>query len=286
MKTLLICVGLFFGVASGFADRLLVKPGLVATDWLAENLDNENLRVIDARAGLSAYVPAHLPGAVYLNTETLRFSKGGVPARLLEPERIGELFEKMGIGSEHTVVIYSSADEAFAHAAYIAFILEWLGHDAIGILDGGFEKWKAEGRPVTRELPSHAAARFRVQVNDDLLKNAGQVQGAIGEVALLDARSPEIYRAGHLPSAENYFLRNTLKSDEVPTWKSPEALRAQAADAGADGSQPIVTYCTSGRESAQIWFTLRHVAGFEDVSSYHGSVIDWTARSLPLEGAR
>lgn len=267
------------------ADWPLERPGLVSTGWLAEHLDKPDLRVIDARAALSAYVPEHIPEAVYLNTETVRFSEGGTPARLFSPDRIADIIGGLGIGNDHTVVIYSSGDEAFAHAAYVAYLLEWLGHSAIGVLDGGFEKWKAEGRPVTRDLPSHPPARFEARVNADLLREANEVRSAIdrNSVVLLDARSPDVFQAGHIPSAGNYFLRNTVEGDEVLAWKSPDELRALAVEAGADGSKAIVTYCTSGRESAQIWFTLRHVAGFENVSSYHGSMIDWTAKGLPVK---
>jgi thiosulfate/3-mercaptopyruvate sulfurtransferase len=284
MKTILIFLFLLVaGTVS--AESLLEKPGLVSTAWLARHLDHPDVRVIDARASLGSYVQGHLPGAIYINTETVRFSEGGVPARLLSPELLVGMLGKMGIGNEHTVVIYSSHEESFSHAAYVAYLLEWLGHRAIGVIDGGFEKWQREERPMTKDFPSYKGMEFRANVDDALLKNAGQVQRAIQNesAVILDARSPAIFSAGHLPTARNYFLRETVARNEVWTWKSPEDLRQLAAAAGADGSQPIITYCTSGRESAQIWFTLRHVAGFDEVSSYHGSWIDWTVRGLPVE---
>jgi thiosulfate/3-mercaptopyruvate sulfurtransferase len=91
-------------------------------------------------------VPEHIPGAVHLNTETVRFSKGGIPARLFFPARIANIIGGLGIGNDHTVVIYSSGEEAFAHAAYVAYLLEWIGRSALGGLDGGFEKWKKAAR--------------------------------------------------------------------------------------------------------------------------------------------
>jgi thiosulfate/3-mercaptopyruvate sulfurtransferase len=102
--------------------------------------------VIDARASLVPYVQGHLPGAIYVNTETFRFSEGGVPARLLLPELLAEMLGKMGIGNEHTVAVYCSDEDSFSHAAYVAYLLEWLGHRAIGVVDGGFEKWEREER--------------------------------------------------------------------------------------------------------------------------------------------
>jgi 3-mercaptopyruvate sulfurtransferase SseA len=98
------------------AQPLLDKPSLVTTDWLAKHLNAPNLRIIDARASLRDYLQGHIPNAIYLNTETLRISQGGVPARLLPPERLAEIFGAIGIGNAHTVVVYSSAEDAFAHA--------------------------------------------------------------------------------------------------------------------------------------------------------------------------
>jgi thiosulfate/3-mercaptopyruvate sulfurtransferase len=281
-----ILISLFLLVAGTVsAQSLLEKPGLVSTAWLARHLDHPKVRVIDARDSLGTYVQGHLPGAMYVNTETFRFSEGGVPARLLSPKLLADMLGRMGIGNEHTVAIYSSNEESFSHAAYVAYLLEWLGHRAIGVVDGGFEKWQQEERPLTRDLPSYQRVEFHANVDDALLKNSGQVQRAIKDksAVILDARSPAMFSAGHLPTARNYFLQETLAGNEARTWKSPGELRALAATAGADGSQPIITYCTSGRESAQIWFTLRHVAQFEEVSSYHGSWIDWMVRGLPIE---
>jgi len=267
-------------------DPLLGKPGLVTTEWLAERIDHPALRIIDAREGLRPYIQGHLPGAVYLNTETLRLSEGGVPARLLPPGQLAEIFSKVGIGNGHTVVIYSSGGESFAHATFVAFVLEWLGHRAIGVLDGGYEKWTAEGRAVTGAFPSFDQARFEPSVDPSVMRTAAEVEKAVAErdAVLLDARGPPMYAAGHIPSAGSYFLERTLEGDAVKTWKSPAELRRLARGAGADGMKPVITYCTSGRESSQIWFTLRHVAGLPDVASYAGALIDWTSKGLPLAG--
>jgi thiosulfate/3-mercaptopyruvate sulfurtransferase len=233
MKTILI--SLFLVVAgTTSAQSLLEKPGLVSTAWLARHLDHPELRVIDARAALGSYVQGHLPGAIYVNTETFRFSQGGVPARLLAPELLAEMLGKMGIGNEHSVAIYSSHEESFSHAAYVAYLLEWLGHRAIGVVDGGFEKWQQEERPVTKGFPSYDGVEFRANVDDALLKHAGAVQRAIQDksAVILDARSPALFSAGHLPTARNYFLQETLAGNETRIWKSPEELRKLAAMAG------------------------------------------------------
>ncbi|MEX2382811.1 MAG: sulfurtransferase [Opitutales bacterium] len=267
--------------ASG--ESLLQKPTLVSSDWLAEQIDHPEIRILDARSSLGPYMQGHIPGAIYLNTETLRISEGGVPASLLPPEALAEIFGKLGIGNQHTVVIYSSGEEAFAHAAYLAFVLEWLGHQSVGVLDGGFDKWNAEDRALTSDFPSLERAAFEPRADPALLKKAQDVKNVVSsqDAVLLDARPPQQFEAAHIPSARSFFLERTIEGDDVKTWKSPEDLRRLAAEVGVDGSTPIITYCTSGRQSAQIWFTLRHVAGLTNVSSYDGSWIDWTSKRLP-----
>ena len=280
-----LSAGLFFALAAtASTEALLEKPGLVSTSWLAERMNHSDLRIIDARASLRSYLQGHVPGAVYLNTETVRLSEGGVPARLFPPEQIADIFGKLGIGNRHTVVIYSSADESFSHAAYVAFLLEWSGHRAIGVVDGGVDKWIAEKREVTRKFPLRDPVSFKASLDASLLRTAEEVTSVVARenAVLLDARERQQYDAGHIPTARSFFLDRMLTGEEVKTWKSPGELRALAAEAGALGAKPIITYCTSGRESAQIWFTLRHVAALPNVSSYHGSWIDWTSRGLPV----
>jgi len=273
----------FWSVA--VAQPLLDKPSLVTTEWLAKHLNDPNLRIIDARASLRDYLQGHIPNAIYLNTETLRISQGGVPARLLPPERLAEIFGAIGIGNANTVVVYSSAEDAFAHATYIAFVLELLGHRAIGVLDGGFEKWQAEGRPVSREFPKVTPTLFVARVNPSLRADWLTVWRAVqkGEAQLLDARDPKTFASGHIPSARNAFLRENLQGERVLTWREKEALMARLKALGIDPTKPIVTYCTSGREASQLWFTLRHVLNIPQVVIYDGSWIDWTARKMPRE---
>ncbi len=276
---------LLLTVAASLAQTLLTKPTLVTTDWLAQNLSNPNIRIIDARSNLRDYLDGHIPNAIYLNTETLRISLGGVPARLLPPERLAEIFGAIGVGNHHTVIVYSSSEDAFAHATYIAFVLEFLGHRAIGVLDGGFEKWRTEGRTVTKEIPHFLPTRFIPKVNKQLRADWLSVWQNLHrkEVQILDARPPKAFAEGHIPTALNAFLRENLQGEKVLTWKSKEELVERFKGLGVDIQKPIVTYCTSGREASQLWFTLRHILGVQNVAVYDGSWIDWSTRKLPKE---
>jgi thiosulfate/3-mercaptopyruvate sulfurtransferase len=102
-------------------------------------------------------------------------------------------------------------------------------------------------------------------------------------VQLLDARDPKTFAVGHIPSARNAFLRENLQGDRVLTWRDKEALMARLKALGIDPTKPVITYCTSGREASQLWFTLRHVLNIPQVAVYDGSWIDWTARKMPKE---
>ncbi|MEN3002415.1 MAG: sulfurtransferase [Armatimonadota bacterium] len=270
-----------------WAGPLLEKPTLVSTDWLAAHLNHPNLRIVDARPTLLSYLQGHIPNAIYLHTETLRLARGGVPAQLLPPKRLAEIFGALGIGNQHTVVVYSSGAEgdSFAHATYVAFVLEWLGHKSVGVLDGGFEKWQAEGRPITQQLPQVAPTRFTPRVDTTLPVDATQVWQLIqqGKAQILDARSPQMFEKGHIPTARNAFLRDNLQGDKWLTWRSKEELLARLRALGVDPEKPIIAYCASGREASQLWFTLRHVLELPRVHIYPGSWIDWTARNLPRE---
>ncbi|MCS7223604.1 MAG: sulfurtransferase [Armatimonadetes bacterium] len=266
---------------------LLTQPTLVTTDWLAHHLDHPNLRIIDARPTLRDYLDGHIPKSVYLNTETLRVSLGGVPAQLLPADRLAEIFGAIGVGNHHTVVIYSGADDAFAHATYVAFVLNLLGHRSIGVLDGGLEKWRAEGRPVTTDFPKLMPTRFVPRISQKLRVDWLTLLQSVRrrEAQTLDARSPKAFASGHIPTARNAFLRENLQGDKIVTWKSKEELIQRFQKLGIDLKKPIITYCTSGREASQLWFTLRYILGIDRVLVYDGSWIDWSARKLPKESA-
>jgi thiosulfate/3-mercaptopyruvate sulfurtransferase len=277
----------FWLLTVALGEPLLSRPTLVSTEWLASHLNDPRLRIVDARPALFAYLQGHIPGAVYLHTETLRISRGGVPAQLLSPQRLAEILGAIGIGNEHTVVIYSSGAEGdfFAHATYVAFVLESLGHRAIGILDGGFEKWQSENRPITQQVPRIATARFKPRPNRSMLLDAEQLWKGIQQKSLqvLDARNPQLFAKGHIPSAQNAFLRDNLKGDKALTWRDKTELLNRLQQMGIDPNKPIVAYCTSGREASQLWFTLRYVLELPQVQIYPGSWIDWTARQMPTE---
>jgi thiosulfate/3-mercaptopyruvate sulfurtransferase len=273
---------LTFGCAQSRTDA----PQLISTAQLAQRLNDPNLRIIDARGALATYLQEHLPNALFLSTETLRLTRGGIPGQMLPPERLAEIFGAMGIGAENEVVVYSSAEDAFAAATYTALALLAIGHTRVAVLDGGIEKWKAESRPLSRAIPRFELQTRTAQPNPDLFRTLEWLQKYLDSpepVQVLDARAPQQYQAGHIPTAQNLFLRDLLRSEGgYSVWRSPDEIREKVRQLGIDPARPLVVYCASGREASQVWFTLRALLGIE-AQVYDGSWVEWSALELPSE---
>ena len=274
------------GLLCSFAQSPIDKPQLVSTEWLAQRLENPNLRILDARGALPAYLQEHLPNAIFLNTETLRVSRGGIPGQMLPPERLAEIFGAIGVGAAHEVVVYSSNEDAFSAATYTALALIAIGHTRVAVLDGGFEKWKAENRPLTNKIPTFEVQTLPARPDLQIFRTLEWLQQHLESpepIQLLDARAPQQYQAGHIPTAQNLFLREMLRTEgTLSVWRSPDEIRALLQERGVDTQRPIVTYCNSGREASQLWFTLRYVLGIP-VQTYDGSWVEWRAKNMPIE---
>ena len=268
------------------AQTRIEQPQLISTAQLAQRLNDPNLRIIDARGTLATYLQEHLPNALFLSTETLRITRGGIPGQMLPPERLAEIFGAMGIGADSEVVVYSSAEDAFSAATYTALALMAIGHTRVAVLNGGFEKWKAENRPLTRAIPRFEPQMRTAQPNPDLFRTLEWLQKYLDSpepVQLLDARAPQAYQAGHIPTAQNLFLRDLLRSEGgYSVWRSPDEIRDTVRQLGIDPARPLVVYCNSGREASQLWFTLRALLGIE-AQVYDGSWVEWSALELPSE---
>ncbi len=280
---LLMALGLM--LALGDAQSRMAQVQLLTTAQLAARLNDPNLRLIDARGALPAYLQEHLPNAIFLNTETLRVSRGGIPGQMLPPERLAEIFGAMGIGAENEVVVYSSVEDAFSAATYTALALMAIGHARVAVLDGGIEKWKAENRPLTQAIPRVAPQSYTAQPKPELFRTLEWLQKHLDSpesVQLLDARAPQQYQAGHIPTAQNLFLREMLRSEgNYSVWRSPDEIREKVKQLRIDSGRPLVVYCNSGREASQLWFTLQVLLGIE-AQVYDGSWVEWRANNQPI----
>jgi thiosulfate/3-mercaptopyruvate sulfurtransferase len=169
-------------------------------------------------------------------------------------------------------------------AGWLFFALDYLGHDRISMLDGGVEKWRAEGGPVAVPSPSATTrGSFKPAVRTRLNATSAQVQAQLGggQGALLDARSRKEYDSGRIPGARLVPWQDVYADPKAQLFKSREALVAMFKEAGAAPGMPAITYCQLGLRSSVLYFAAKY-AGL-DVSNYVGSWAEWGALGLPAE---
>ena len=271
---------------------------IIATDSLAALLARGPALVVDVRTDVGLYLRAHLPGAVYLNTEALRASAGGVPNLALPAESYRSLLGRLGVRVDRPVVVYSSGEARNIDATFLAWILAGFGHPAAYVLDGGYAKWEAEGRPTTRAYPQVdttplAAPAFALERATLAQVRASLGRGTGDATLLVDARVPEQYageagaqmRRGHIPGAVNHYWADDLSAGGFGrVWKDRETLRSSYAAQGITPDRDIVVYCNGGLESSHVYFTLRSLLGYPRVRVYDGSWTEWAAHEeLPME---
>src|ERR1700730_13648436 len=213
------------------------KDVLVDADWLSEHLNDESIRIVEVDENPALYAEAHIPGAIGFDwKEDLQDS---VRRDFLGPEAFGELFGSHGVSNEHTIVLYGDRNNWFA--AYTYWYLKYYGHDKVLLLNGPREKWIADGRPVSAEVPGYAPASFSAQPGDDAIRaRREEVLAAIGNATkLVDVRSPAEFsgeliapagyeqegaqRGGHIPGAASIPWAQAVK--EAGTFKSAQELR-------------------------------------------------------------
>lgn len=265
----------------------------IPVGWLAERLGDPHLVIVDCRFnlgqkgdGLAAYQAGHLPGAIYLDLERdlsgpLGTHGGRHP--LPDPGALTSLFSRIGIDETTTVVAYDAQDMAMA--ARLWWLLRYLGHDRVFILDGGFPAWEAAGLPVTQEVPTPSPRTFTPRLRPEMLVTAEQVAARSPETILIDSRAPERYRgevepldpkAGHIPGARHFFFKENLTPDG--TLLAPEALQQRFATLP---DEEIIVYCGSG-VTACVNVLALETAGRQSVKLYAGSWSDWCSRDLPV----
>ncbi len=267
---------------------------LIDPQTLAAHLNDPAWVVLDARFDLAApdkgqtlFHEGHIPGARYVHLDThLSGAKTGANGRhpLPSPEDAATRFGALGIGPGTQVVLYDGDTGMFAARGW--WMLRWLGHQAVAVLDGGFAAWQRAGLPVTTAESPWAPAAFEARVAEDRRVPLTDVEAHLGATAriLVDARANDRFRgenetidpvAGHIPGAVNRFFQLNLTADK--TFKSPEALKAEwaAIVQGPDASR-VVMYCGSGVTACHNLLALEH-AGLPGARLFPGSWSEWCA---------
>lgn len=284
---------------------MLQQDPLVSTDWLAEHMDDPDLRVVDIRGYVDKdtrddgyqqaiyrgareeFDAAHIPGAIYVDwTADITDPDDPVPAQLAPPEEFAGLMSSLGISDATRVVIYDHTGGQFATRLWWALL--YYGHDEAYVLDGGWNKWIAEERPTTDEEPEPEPAEFTPRPRPRWRADAGQALAASesGDALLLDARDRSQYtgevrrgsRGGRIPGA-NHLHADALKDPETGTFLSRGELEQLTREAGVpeDRDAPVVAYCNGGVAATAALFNL-HRLGYTSLSNYDGSWNEWSER--------
>ncbi len=272
------------------------QGALVSTAWLADHLGDPRVRVIDIRGHVlppteppphyfnhyDDYLRSHIPGAMFVDwVHEITDPDDPRHARVAPPARFAGVMRRCGVCPDTWVVAYDDAQGMFA--ARLWWMLNYYGHSRVSVLDGGWQKWVAEGRPVTDELPNVAEGTFVARPQPAWIRLADDVQRVVdGDVAaqLLDVRSSLEFaglasrarRAGHIPGAINLPRTDLVASDG--TLLPPERLQARFIAVGIRPDVPVITYCNAG-VSASFGLLALRVAGFKQSTVYDGSWKEW-----------
>lgn len=262
----------------------------ISKEEVLNHLNNEQVRIVDCRfqlgkpeVGQTQYEKSHIPGAVYFHLEKdlsgVKKEHGGRHP-LPEIKDFQKTLESVGISNETTVIAYDGGDEAFA--ARLWWLMKYVGHEKVQILDGGFDKWEEANYPVDEHVPSYTLSNFKVHIQENILATVEDVRDAIlhRDSTLIDSREQKRYlgieepidkKAGHIPTAIN---KAWMHGFENGFFKSPSDQEKRFNELKKD--QPIIVYCGSGITATPNYIALQQ-AGFKNIKLYAGSFSDWVS---------
>lgn len=260
---------------------------LVSTAWLAENLNNPNVVVVESDEDVLLYATGHIPGAVKIDWHT--DLNDAVLRDYLDGAGFAELLSAKGINRDTTVILYG--DNKNWWAAYALWVFKLFGHEDVRLLDGGRELWIAEGREITTDETNRTRTNYPVVERDDKAIRAyrDDVLAHLGK-PLVDVRSPQEYsgerthmpnypdegalRGGHIPGAASVPWSKAANEDS--TFKShAELAELYIEQEKLNPSEELIAYCRIGERSSHTWFVLKYLLGFADVKNYDGSWTEW-----------
>ncbi len=271
---------------------------LVDTNWVAEHLNDPNIRLLESNEDVLLYDLGHIPGAVKI--DWVADLNDPLVRDYLDKGRFEQLMSDKGISNDTTVVFYGDKNNWWA--TYAFWVFQLFGHTNAKILNGGRKKWIDEGRELSTEVPKYPATQYTAQERSDVEIRAfrDEVREAVkqGNVSLVDVRSPDEFtgkklhmpeypqegalRGGHIPGAQNIPWASTVREDS--TFKSREELEQIYGTKGVTPDKDVIAYCRIGERSSHSWFVLKYLLGYNNVRNYDGSWTEWgNSVGLPIE---
>ncbi len=282
------------------SDRGYAHPDvLVGTDWVAQHLQDPNVRIVESNEDQLLYPSGHIPGAVQVDWAA--DLNDPVRRDYLDREGFEQLMSRIGVTPQTTVVFYGDKNNWWA--TYAFWVFQLFGHTNAKVMDGGRLKWEKEGREMTRELPRYTATQYRAPERDDdkirafkeeVLRH--QQQG----LPLIDVRSPQefsgerthmpeypqegVLRGGHIPGARNVPWARAANPEDGTFKTAAELTAIYEQEVGLNHDDNVVVYCRIGERSSHTWFVLHYLLGYPHVRNYDGSWTEWgNSVRVPIE---
>jgi thiosulfate/3-mercaptopyruvate sulfurtransferase len=261
---------------------------LVETGWVAEHLNDPNIRIVESDEDVLLYDVGHVPGAVKVDWHTEL--NDPVIRDYLDAERFSALLSQKGIANDTTIVFYGDKNNWWA--CYALWVFQLFGHQNVKVMNGGRKKWIDEGRALTKDVPQYPKTNYKAPPRDDKAIRAFRqdVQRHLeNKGALVDVRSPGEYsgellhmpdypqegalRGGHIPTAKNIPWAKAVREDS--TFKPAAELKELYEGQGFTPDRDIIAYCRIGERSSLTWFVLKYLLGYPKVRNYDGSWTEW-----------
>jgi thiosulfate/3-mercaptopyruvate sulfurtransferase len=274
--------------AAASAQSATFDAPIVSTQWLSEHLSDPSVVVLHLANVRRDYTAGHIPGARFLWINDIAPSTPDLSTELPPVAKLDALLESLGVSDNSRIVVYAPTVSTMAARVYMT--LDYLGvADRAAVLDGGLNAWKAEGRPISTEVPNVRPGKFTPHVRADAVVDANFVKANINKsgIRILDARDPGFYaatntgpmsggyaRPGHIESALN--IPFTTLTDSTGHLKDRATIAGLFTAAGVQPNERVVTYCHVGQQGSLLFLAARY-AGYRS-SLYDGSYEDWSPR--------
>ena len=271
------------------------KVKWVSTEWLASHIDDKSLMILDVQPNIHDYIMGHIPNAIYLNEGLLRSAWKGLPAMYVSPESIKPALDRTGLDPNKPTVIYSGAGRYSKctgglgdglEQPMMAYSLARFGHNKLYILDGGIEKWKEEGRELTKVYPDCKESDFNVKVQRDYFVTYDEFKAMKDrkDVVVFDARPVDIYeqgglwpKLGHIPGAFSLPWRGLMTKDNARLLKSDDELKEIVDKFEITPDKTLLIYCGTGREATNEFCILKWHLGHDKIKIFEGSFTEWSS---------
>jgi Rhodanese-related sulfurtransferase len=272
---------------------------LVSTEYVQQNINNPNIRILEVDYDPSNYFQGHIPNALLVDWR--KDMNDPIMRDIIKKEDFERLMQKLGINNNTEVVLYGDFNNWFASFAF--WVFKYYGHKYVRLMNGGRKKWIEEDRPLTKEIPQVTPAQYKVSEQNENIRTYFEyvytsLPYYVKDKLLIDVRSPKEFtgeilappeypnegaqRGGHIPKAIN--IPWSVAVNEDGTFKSYEELKSIYESKGVTPDKEIITYCRIGERAAVTWFVLTHLLGYKNVKLYDGSWTEWGNKiRVPIE---